>query len=68
MPILAFDLSGETIAIIMSALERLKAAERINLDLGPGSESLIHDIERAEAELREQLPGVLRAAAREQAP
>ena len=51
-----FELTGKSVIMILSALERLKAAEQNNLALGPGSDSVIHEIERAEVELREQMP------------
>jgi hypothetical protein len=51
-----FELSAATVHILLSALARLKASEQGNLRLGPGSTKLIQQVERAEAELRRQLP------------
>jgi len=49
-------LSPATIAIVLDALSRLRAAEVNNLQLGPGSRRIVNALAKAEAELRDQLP------------
>jgi hypothetical protein len=53
---LPFELSGEAVIAILGALASRKAAERNNLDLGPGSQRTVDQVERAERELLQQVP------------
>ena len=51
-----FALSLETVEIVLDALARLKAAESNDMQLGPGSQRRVNAVERAEKELRQQMP------------